>query len=169
MPIGAIFEPNACGHRPVQVCSKLRGKAPLAIHVLRTDGVRPLVEMDEIAFPDIDGADAEANLAGIESIKVDSALQGAFESIVEARSDLLLPCHRFEHITRELSTCAREIDLERQLAVSGGSMAKVASRRSSSRRTSGTSSLSWAWGKIPSKIKRLRREPNLPRRRCSGS
>jgi len=46
----------------------------------------------------------------------------------------------------------------------GGTMAKGANGRSSSRRTSATSSLSWAWAKIPSEIKRVEREPNLSRR-----
>jgi hypothetical protein len=65
---------------------KARRQSAACHHMLGTDCVRPGVEIDEITCRDIDGADAEANLAGIESIEVYQALQGAFENsgIVEA-------------------------------------------------------------------------------------
>ena len=55
--------------------------------MLGPDGVRRRVEIDEVTRPDVDGADAQARPAGIETIKIDQTLQRALEipGVVEAR------------------------------------------------------------------------------------
>ena len=51
---------------------------------MRVGGV---VEIDEVAGADVDGADAEAHLAGVDAVEIDQALQRRLErrGVVEAR------------------------------------------------------------------------------------
>ena len=56
-------------------------------HVLRADAVFRIVEVGEVARPDVDGADRQAHLARVDAIEVDEALQGRAQRrrVVETR------------------------------------------------------------------------------------
>ena len=62
-------------------------KSPASHHMLRPDEVGGVVEIDKVAGADIDGADAEARLTGVDAVKVDKALERRPEKlrVIKAR------------------------------------------------------------------------------------
>jgi hypothetical protein len=58
------------------------GSAPLAMTCSGPDACARRVEIDEVAAADIDRADAEAHLAGIDPVEIDQPLQRVLQRLV---------------------------------------------------------------------------------------
>ncbi len=69
------------------MAGKPGGRAPLAMMCSAADLVGLVLEVDEVAGLDVDRADAEAGLPGVDAVEIDQAFQQALErlGVVEAK------------------------------------------------------------------------------------